>query len=211
MKILSHRGYWNTEREKNSTEAFERSFGMGFGTETDLRDLGGKLVVSHDPPTQDAIQASEMLEIYRRHDSSLPLALNIKADGLQRLVADLVEQFNLRQAFVFDMSIPDSIQWLKTSVPVFTRHSDVEGAPALYREASGVWLDAFYSDWWGMEQISRHLDAGKRVCIVSPELHRREYRRAWELLARSELSASGDVMLCTDYPEEAREVFAHGH
>ena len=35
--ILSHRGYWLQTEEKNSRKAFERSFFMGFGTETDIR------------------------------------------------------------------------------------------------------------------------------------------------------------------------------
>jgi len=211
MKILSHRGYWKTPPEKNTSAAFVRSFELGFGTETDFRDLAGRLVVSHDPPSQDALAAEDMLEIYRRYDPSLPLALNIKADGLQHLVVDIVSRFKLRDAFVFDMSIPDTIQWLKTDVPVFTRHSDVEEPPALYAEAAGVWLDAFHSDWWDAADIRRHLDAGKRICIVSPELHRREHRRIWESLYGSDVWSGGDVMLCTDYPEEAVEVFGHGH
>ena len=211
MKILSHRGYWKTLEEKNSPLAFERSFGLGFGTETDLRDFGGRLVVSHDPPSHGALAAEDMLAIHKRHDRSLPLALNIKADGLQRLVADAVERFDLEDAFVFDMSIPDTLQWLKTGVPVFTRHSDVEDTPALYDQASGIWLDSFHSDWWTTAHIRSHLEARKRVCIVSPDLHRREHRRLWDRLAGTDVSMSGEVMLCTDFPEEALESFGHGH
>ena len=53
MKILSHRGYWNNLTEKNSKSAFRRSFQLGFGTETDVRDLNGELVISHDMPIFD--------------------------------------------------------------------------------------------------------------------------------------------------------------
>lgn len=211
MKILSHRGYWKAPQEKNSPVAFSRSFDMGFGTELDLRDLNRRLVVSHDPPGGDALPAGDMFEIHRRLGPSLTLALNIKADGLQRLLLDLMEQFQVQDAFVFDMSIPDTIQWHKAGVPVFARHSDVEEQPALYAQASGIWLDGFHSDWWDAGVVSRHVSAGKRVCIVSPDLHRREHRPVWDLLARSDLPASEEVMICTDYPEEAREVFRHGH
>ena len=48
MEILSHRGYWKNEGEKNTKIAFERSFQLGFGTETDIRDYKGELVISHD-------------------------------------------------------------------------------------------------------------------------------------------------------------------
>ncbi len=38
MIILSHRGYWKEVSEKNKPIAFERSFSLGLGTETYIRD-----------------------------------------------------------------------------------------------------------------------------------------------------------------------------
>lgn len=38
MKILSHRGFWLKNSEKNKQEAFKRSFDANFGLETDIRD-----------------------------------------------------------------------------------------------------------------------------------------------------------------------------
>lgn len=207
MKILSHRGYWRSAAEKNGMVAFERSFRLGFGTETDLRDKLQLLVISHDPPAADALGTDDVLALHRRIDASLPLALNVKADGLQDLVVAALERHDVRSAFLFDMSVPDMLHWCRRGVPVFTRHSDVEPHPVLYDRAAGVWLDAFASDWWGPDVIRRHVDAGKRVCIVSPELHRREHRRVWESLRTADLLANDDVMLCTDHPEEATEAF----
>ncbi len=209
MIIMSHRGYWKVPSEKNSSDAFHRSFSLGFGTETDLRDAAGGLVVSHDPPGREAMGIEEMLRIHQQYDNALPLALNIKADGLQHLVKKALAEFSLADVFVFDMSVPDTIQWTKAGVPVFTRHSDVEPEPVLYQEAAGVWLDSFYSDWWEAKTVRRHLDRGKRICIVSPELHGRDHRPAWERLLTQGVSCSRAVMLCTDFPEQAREIFGH--
>ena len=50
MRVVSHRGYWRDDAEKNSLPAFERSFALRFGIETDLRDAVGRLVVSHGIP-----------------------------------------------------------------------------------------------------------------------------------------------------------------
>ena len=50
MIIISHRGYWIQPAEKNTEEAFSRSFERGMGTETDVRDHRGELVISHDMP-----------------------------------------------------------------------------------------------------------------------------------------------------------------
>ena len=211
MKVLSHCGYWKSLSEKNRAAAFTRSFEKGFGVELDLRDLNRILVVSHDPPGGEVLLADELFEIHRRLNPNLTLALNIKSDGLQCLLLNLINQFDVQDCFVFDMSVPDSIHWIRAEVPFFTRHSDVEEHPALYSQASGVWLDAFHSDWWDADVVSRHVRAGKRVCIVSPELHGREHRRVWDFLAKSSASKSEQVMLCTDHPEEAAEVFRHGH
>ena len=211
MRILSHRGFWLEPGEKNTPGAFQRSFGAGFGTETDIRDLDGTLVIAHDPPRQGALTAEAMFQMHRAADPSLPLALNVKADGLQPMLAALLERFAPAEAFVFDMSIPDTLHWLKLGVPVYTRLSDVEPEPLLADRAAGIWLDAFHFDWWDAATIARQLDAGRRVCIVSPDLHRRDHRPVWDKLAAADdVAGSDDVMLCTDFPQDAKEFFGRG-
>ena len=64
MKILSHRGYWKAPIEKNTREAFVRSFALGFGTETDIRDYMGELVISHDIPRGGEINFDAFLVKY---------------------------------------------------------------------------------------------------------------------------------------------------
>jgi glycerophosphoryl diester phosphodiesterase len=112
MHILSHRGYWQTAAEKNTETAFHRSFSLGFGTETDVRDALGELVISHDPPIGGEMKFSYFLEIYngykQRHSQPLPLALNVKADGLQSRLKLLLEQYEITNYFMFDMSVPDA-------------------------------------------------------------------------------------------------------
>lgn len=211
MQILSHRGCWQEPSQKNTSEAFDRSFRLGFGTETDIRDLDASLVIAHDPPRRGAMPAADMLTLHAAIDPSLPLALNVKADGLQAMTAALLEHFVLAEAFVFDMSIPDMLQWLKTGVPVYTRLSDVEPEPLLVDRCAGVWLDAFHSDWWDITTIESQLAAGRRVCIVSPDLHRRNHQPVWDrLAAAADVIATDHLMLCTDYPQAAKEFFESG-
>ncbi len=212
MKILSHRGFWLSDDEKNTPDAFIRSFASGFGTETDLRDLDGRLVIAHDPPETGAMTAEAFLRLHAEYDGALPLALNIKADGLQKMVGSLLETLSPLEAFVFDMSIPDTLHWLNAGVPVFTRHSDIEPEPLLAKRCAGIWLDAFGSDWWDADTIRRHLDVGRRVCIVSPELHQRPYLPVWERLAAADdLLNASELMICTDHPQTAKEYFNRAH
>jgi hypothetical protein len=211
LEILSHRGYWKTPAEKNAAVAFARSFELGFGTETDVRDLGGRLVISHDPPGHDAMPIERFLEAYRASGIAAPLALNIKADGLQGMLKRALDATGVTTAFVFDMAVPDALGYLREGFTVFTRHSELEPTPAYYDRAAGVWLDAFFGQWYNLDTIVRHLDAGKQVCLVSPDLHRRDHRPTWDLLGNSGLLDRPGLMICTDFPEEARSVLHGSH
>jgi hypothetical protein len=209
MRILSHRGYWKTSSEKNTGPAFTRSFQLGFGTETDIRDLNGELVVSHDPPVGQPLRLAEFVELYKGSGDGLPLALNIKADGLQTDLKKAFDRFEVRDYFVFDMSIPDTLQYLSVDVPVYTRESEHERQPAFYHAAAGIWMDCFDGEWMTAADIRRRLNDGKKVCLVSPELHRRPYQTLWDNLRDWGLHRDDSLMICTDYPEQAREFF-HG-
>ena len=207
MIILSHRGYWKFAQEKNTLAAFDRSFSLAFGTETDLRDTGDELVISHDPAPRDALPAEAFFAAYRQHNQELPLALNIKADGLQKLLAAALLKYNIQNYFVFDMSVPDMISYIKHGLRVFTRQSDYEPDPVLYEQSQGVWVDGFNADWVDEATIEKHLKNEKQVCLVSPDLHGRPFEEFWERLARMPVTTSPDVMLCTDHPEQARKIF----
>jgi hypothetical protein len=208
INILSHRGYWKSSEEKNLRTAFERSFSLGFGTETDLRDLYKKLVVSHDIPDESAMTGSEFFEIYRQYSSELTLALNVKSDGLQKILWELLKKFNIENYFVFDMSVPDGLQYIKQGgFNVFTRQSEYEKEPSFYDQAQGVWMDMFVNDWIEEKDIEKHLEKGKKICIVSPDLHKRNHLPFWEKLSKMSVAESKNLMLCTDFPEEAKKLF----
>lgn len=207
MKILSHRGYWRHVEEKNKAAAFRRTFEMGFGTETDVRDLNGRLVISHDPATEDSMPFTEFLRIAKAHGSPLPLAINVKSDGLAGLIHQEMFAIGIEDWFVFDMSIPDMRCHLQERNPVFTRMSEVERSPAWLDDAQGVWLDAFEGQWYDAKVLRDLLDMGKRVCAVSPDLHRRPHLAYWAWLKKHDLQRHEAMLLCTDYPEDARSYF----
>ena len=67
MQIISHRGYWEKAAEKNSTVAFQRSFQLGFGAETDVRDFNGELVISHDIASAGNLSLQAFFELFNRY------------------------------------------------------------------------------------------------------------------------------------------------
>jgi glycerophosphoryl diester phosphodiesterase len=204
MQIISHRGYWKDSSEKNTAVAFERSFSLLFGTETDVRDYRGNLVISHDMAGSDCLGAEDFFTIYNHYNHRpLTLALNVKADGLQLLLHQLIEAYHIHDYFVFDMSVPDTIGYIKQGIRFYSRQSEYEAQPVFYDECAGIWLDAFHHTWYSGKIILEHLAKNKQVAVVSPELHKRDPLPLWELLKKEGLHQEEDVLLCTDIPEEA--------
>jgi hypothetical protein len=204
MNVLSHRGCWADVSEKNTTLAFERSFALGFGTETDVRDRDGRLVISHDMPDADALSFEAYLDCLARQ-ATRPLlqAINIKSDGLAAALARAMKDVD-HPWFVFDMSLPDTLGQLRAGNPVYLRMSEYEAIPAaLESRIKGVWLDAFERTWYGVDTIAALLERGLAVCVVSPELHKRDdHIDQWTALRA--LREHPALSLCTDLPEQAR-------
>lgn len=205
MIILSHRGYWKTAEEQNQPVAFKRSFDSGFGTETDLRWINGQLVIQHDLEASNSISFSQVMEIM--NGRNLPLAINIKCDGLSLKIHEAMKSFGHTNYFVFDMSVPDARHQFRAGNPIYTRVSDIEPSPTLATVAEGVWLDAFESDWYSNSDISKIFETVQKICIVSPELHRRPHLKVWEQLRTIDSKFNSRLAICTDLPEEAQSFF----
>jgi len=207
LAILAHRGFWQKPEEKNSPAALRRALAEGFGIETDLRDHAGRLVISHDPAGPDSFSAPDFLALCREINPLAPLALNIKADGLRPLLKSLLQHHPAQNYFCFDMSVPETLLYHRDGLRFFTRESEHEPAPVLYAPAAGVWLDMFTGDWATPAHLSQHLQAGKQVALVSPELHGRPHLPFWTSLRASPAARDPSLMLCTDHPQAAREFF----
>lgn len=205
MQILAHRGKWLTVDEKNSVIALNRAFRDGYGVETDVRDYNGQLVISHDVPNGLEISFIEFCEIYNSYHSPLPLALNIKSDGLQLKLKNILDKYKIHNYFVFDMSLPDTLGYLQNGITTAIRLSEYEVQNSLFDLCEYVWLDSFIDTWYSVELIDNLIRLGKKVAIVSSELHKRDHMEQWEMLKR--YSLNDNVFLCTDLILEAERFF----
>jgi hypothetical protein len=208
MKIISHRGFWVKPDEKNSELAFDRSFSLGFGVETDIRDAKQQLVISHDMPAGAELSLESLFEkaVAVSNYEQLIFALNVKSDGLAQTLGKMLDKFRKLDCFVFDMAIPDMRGYFDFGIPVFTRLSEYETVPVWLDRSSGVWLDAFDSEWYTLGIIEGLRKLNKKVCIVSPELHGRPHLELWENL--KPLAKDSGIILCTDFPVEASRFFS---
>lgn len=207
MKIIAHRGFWNKLQEKNTLDAFKIALQNGFGIETDFRDCNGRLMISHDPASVDSIDAEIFFDLCNQYPNIGPHAINIKSDGLQNLLFPYFLSWSSDRYFVFDMSVPDTLGYFQKGINTFTRVSEYEAFQDFDGKASGVWLDSFYKEWYGGEQIKQYLALGKSVAIVSPELHGRDHRSLWSMV-KSLYTQDMPLMLCTDFPLEAKQYFS---
>lgn len=208
MKFIAHRGLWESPEEKNTVSAFEAALKNGFGIETDVRDYLGELVISHDIATQGALTLSEFLCLVSNTFPRATLAINVKSDGLQQAFRE--SSINGFEHFYFDMSVPDALLYSKSSMRFYTRYSDIEPFPSLLSKSVGVWVDNFSSNVFDSEAVLKFLEEGKRVVLVSPELHGYSYQQYWNdvksfIFTNNEYS--DQVELCTDYPIQAQEFF----
>lgn len=210
VHLIAHRGFWTKPEDKNSMRAFRAALENGYGIETDVRDLKGELVISHDMPKgcEDTLEA--FLELYCEIGNRTTLAINIKSDGLAEPVKQLLDQYAVENYFCFDMSIPDMMGYFRNGATVFARRSEYEPTSIATEKANGIWLDAFEGHWFDSQEWDSWLRCGKDVCVVSPELHKRDRVDLWRQIhtycqdesGESSTSRRGRLMLCTDFPHE---------
>ena len=181
------------------------AFEHGYGIETDVRDYEERLVVSHNVATEEAFLFEEVIKIYKELGCVSELAINIKADGVQKLLMDVLYRYEIKNYFVFDMSIPEQVVYHRENINVFTRMSEYETNPVLLDKSMGIWMDEWENSWINAEIIKKYRDQGKMISIISPEIHGRDKTLIWQELRQ--FKQDDGVLLCTDIPLEAEAFF----
>lgn len=232
INIIEHRTGWcedistfENKTLQNTKQGFENSFSRGNGVETDIRDIKGELIISHDMPSGDEISFEDMLKLYNKHNCKGILALNVKCDGMQRKIKELLAKHAVENYFMFDMSIPDSLGYLAMGITSFVRDSEHEvnpklSTPIIYERSQGVWLDQFEKGnptRVNSEMLKSYINDNKSISIVSPELHpwgrtqEELYKKAWSVYKNAFLQMNEDelsrISICTDFPAQATKFF----
>ena len=172
-----------------------------FGVEVDIRSNNNKLIMHHDP-FKDGQLFEEWLEIYN-HGT---LILNVKEEGLEDLVLELMQKYNVNNFFFLDQSFPflrkTALLGEKRCAVRISEYEHIETALSLSGMVDWVWVDCFNQFPLSIEDDARLKNAGFKICIVSPELqgrldtnHVKEFRRKIE-----SLDIIGDAV-CTKYPD----------
>jgi glycerophosphoryl diester phosphodiesterase len=223
MEILAHRcnEHGSVPNTENTVATLVSCFKSGFGVETDIRRWpDGEFYISHDQRQPEAKYAARpFLQIMRTFPGQT-VALNIKEIGYERdLLALLCEYQVGNQVFLFDMDLIEPVvgdtsklyRQFDANIAIAARVSDrgetVNRALSI-REASVVWLDEFDRLWVQQSDIDRLKAAGKKVYVVSPELHHfpvEQMVSRWQDILNWQIDG-----LCTDYPVMFRDYLSKG-
>jgi hypothetical protein len=164
MKIISHRR--NTLLELLATDS-------KYGIEVDIRSEGDRLITHHDPfATGDSFD--EWINAYR-HGT---LILNVKEEGLEERLIDLMQSKGIVDYFFLDQSFPFLVKWSKAgehrcAVRV-SEFETIETALTLAGKVDWVWVDCFDHFPLNEQAAKRLKDAKFKLCLVSPELQGRD-------------------------------------
>ena len=172
-----------------------------YGVEIDLRSAGEALVLHHDPFTNGE-HFERWLEGYR-HGT---LILNVKEDGLEPRLTELMQARSIEDYFFLDQAFPTLVRCARTGERrCAVRVSEFEPAAlalGLAGRVDWVWVDCFTRFPLMREEAGQLVDAGFKLCIVSPELQGRD--------AETEVPAMAGLLrerrirfdaVCTKHPD----------
>lgn len=196
MKIIKHR--------INTIEGLVQ-IASNYGIEIDLRSKNGEIVLSHDPFPEESIHFTDWLKFYHHKT----LVLNIKEEGLEQKVLEIMSSFEIQEFFFLDQSFPFMMKSLKDGESrVAIRFSDQESFDTIFKISNlelvnpdWVWIDSFSGNWSHLSDLAKIKSLGFKVCLASPELHGRNLDLELENIKTFFINSQFDA-ICTKLPEK---------
>ncbi len=140
------------------------------GVEVDIRASSTDLYIAHDPFSSGCL----LRDYLAAYENEL-LILNVKEDGLEDAVVDLLTEFNVRQYFFLDQPFPSLLRNTILNRSCAVRVSEYERLPVGMQPISWIWLDSFTGNWAHLIQTIEYAEENSiKTCLVSPELQGRE-------------------------------------
>lgn len=192
MKLIVH--HRNSLKELLNTP-------IKYGVEVDIRSFGDKLVIHHDP----FVEGESFDNWIAAYEHGI-LILNVKEEGLESKLINLMELHEIEDYFLLDQSFPFLVKWsnlgFSRSAVRISEYESVETALTLSGKVKWVWVDCFTRFPLSHEDFIRLQLAGFRLCLVSPELQGRNAELEIPLLATSlsEQGINADAV-CTKRPD----------
>ena len=166
MNFIAHRV--NTIKELLNTPT-------EYGVEIDLRDYQDQIILQHDP-----FKDGECFEEYLKNYNHGTIILNIKSEGIEYQVLELLKKYTVNNYFFLDSSFPmiNSLS-LKGEKNIALRFSEFEGIDTLCSMAGKVnwiWVDCFSKLPITAKNYKLLKNLNYRLCLVSPDLQKQDLK-----------------------------------
>jgi hypothetical protein len=163
MQIVAHRR--NTIQDLRATP-------RSFGVEVDIRSQGSELVIHHDP----FVRGVRFIDWFAAYEHGL-LILNVKEEGLESRLLDLMRSRGKEDFFFLDQSFPFLIKAARANerrcAVRISEYESIDTAMTLSGQVSWAWIDCFTRFPLSADDGMLLRQAGFRLCLVSPELQGR--------------------------------------
>ena len=163
MQIIAHRKNTITELSQTPSQ---------FGIEVDIRSWGEGLTIHHDP----FVKGEDFSEWLKHFQHSL-LILNVKEEGLEARLIELMKKHGIENYFFLDQSFPFLVKWTKLgekrlAVRV-SEYESIDTALSLKDKVNWIWVDCFTRFPLNANTAKQLKEANFKICLVSPELQGR--------------------------------------
>ncbi len=142
-----------------------------WGVEIDLRDYKEDIVLQHDPYIIDS-NVTIFEDWLKEYNHSL-IILNIKSEGIEYKILDLLKKYDIISYFFLDSSIPMIIKLLnKGETNIAIRYSEYEPIKFVDKfrgKCKWLWVDCFTK----YPELNKNITNGFNICLVSPALQGR--------------------------------------
>jgi hypothetical protein len=142
------------------------------GIEVDVRLNNSQIICQHDP-----LEPGELFTEWLSFFKHGTLIINVKEEGIERLILEILAEKKVSNFFFLDQSFPfllkNANQGIRQAAIRVSEYESVSTALKLAGLVDWVWVDIFTKFPLDTESIEALKSAGFKLCVVSPELHGR--------------------------------------
>ena len=171
-----------------------------FGIEIDIRSNQNQLIVHHDPYT-NGIKLQDLLKYYKHK----LLILNVKEEGLEDYILEIMKENNIKSYFFLDQSFPFLLKTAKKGEKQcairVSEYESINTALAMSGLIEWIWIDIFNKLPINNHDYRILKEYGFKLCLVSPELQNfpiEKIYRIQEELKEHEIKVDA---VCTKEPQ----------
>ena len=192
MQLIAHR---------INTAAQLRQTPKEYGVEVDIRSHGKDLIIHHDP-----FEAGELFDDWLSHFDHRTLILNVKEEGLEPRLINLMSSAGVEDYFFLDQSFPFLLRYASLvkgrSAVRFSEFESLNTVLSLAGKVNWVWVDCFTHMPLGSEDCAQLKQAQFKLCLVSPELQGRDAEAEIEPMQNTLIERQIDIdAVCTKRPD----------